>query len=324
MATSAALANEFSYPTPESQRKGTCFVCGSQDDRVVVEDNGFFGRACDCGVVYVDPWPGNKALAATHDFHVDTYYAYPAKKRFAYLDQMCQMLLPSGSKKILEVGPGPGYTLQLAREKGYEVHSIEPNPHSADMIDALNIPNERAMIEESQIEDGQFDAVYHVDLMSHFADPVKGLQSMARLLKPEGVLCFEVGIFGGLSDRWYKMIGQVGYPQHPWLYSETALRNVFDTAGLDVVNMRKYNLFPGTMLSTFGMAFFKKLFPKPKSNSGKPAKPNAIYSLYGKLQYHLRYNVGRIVPSFGGPACCFVTLKPKQSALKIYDEETAA
>ena len=64
-------------PTKAAERAGACVLCGSHGDPVVVQENGYAGRSCGCGVVYIDPWPGHEKLAATHDFHVDTYYSYP-------------------------------------------------------------------------------------------------------------------------------------------------------------------------------------------------------------------------------------------------------
>ncbi len=310
-------------PTKAAERAGACVLCGSHGDPVVVQENGYAGRSCGCGVVYIDPWPGHEKLAATHDFHVDTYYSYPAQSRFNFLDRMCKSLLPAGSKRILEVGSGPGYTLKLARDAGYEVQSVEPNPHAAAAITAMGIPNEQAMIEDSTLEDGQFDAVFHVDLLSHFANPQTALRSMSRLLKPDGILCFEVGVFGGLSERWYRWIGNVGYPQHPWLYSWNALTQLFDQAGLEVVYRQSFSLFPGTILSTLGTSFFSRVFPKPSSGTGKPAAPKGIYRWYGLLQHNLRYRVGRFLPAFGGPTCCYVAVKPKQSPLRVYSEDAS-
>ncbi|MFK7819526.1 MAG: class I SAM-dependent methyltransferase [Planctomycetaceae bacterium] len=292
------------------ERPGACLLCGSSGDKIVAEENGYVGRHCKCGVVYVDPWPGEEGLAATHDFHVETYYAFPAKLRFRFIERMFKKLL--GRKgNLLEVGPGPGFTLKMARDAGYDVQSIEPNATCAERVEAMGIPNERSMVEETQLGPVQFDAVFHVDLMSHFADPVRSLKAMKRLLKPDGFLCFEAAAFGGLSDQWYQWIGEVGYPQHPWIYSWDALCELFDRAGLEVVHRDKFNLFPGTVLSTIGNSVFSRFFPKPKSRSGKPASPNAIYRWYGYMQYLLRYRVGRFVPSMGGPSCSLIALRPK-------------
>ena len=74
-------------------------------------------------------------------------------------------------------------------------------------------------LHEVDLPPERFDVVFHVDLMSHFVDPLDALRTMRRATRPGGVVAFEVGLLAGChrDGKWQRA---VGYPQHRWLYSQ--------------------------------------------------------------------------------------------------------
>jgi hypothetical protein len=131
---------------------------------------------------------------------------------------------------------------------------------------------------------------------------------MGTLIRPGGVVCFEVGVFGGLSPGWYRWVGRIGYPQHLWLYSEAAIFAVLERAGLRVEAVRRFGLFPATVLSTFGNVFLRRKLSRPSSHAGRAARATGFYRVYGWLQYCLRYRLGAFVPAVG-PHTLFVAAR---------------
>jgi SAM-dependent methyltransferase len=289
---------------------GACVLCGRTNGPVVVAENGYRGRACTCGVVYIDPRPAPDALNPAEDHHLETYYSLPAKVR---LDWMARF---KSSGRLLEVGCGGGQFLALAKAHGYQVSAVEPNPESAQIAArSLGIEVERALIEESALPPKTFDVVFHVDLLSHFPDPVRALRKMAELVRSDGVVCFEVGVFGGLAAGWYPWVGRIGYPQHLWLYSEAAIRAVLERSGLRVEAVRRFGLLPATILSTVGNRSVRRKLSRPSSDKGRAARATGFYRAYSWLQYMLRYRVGRFVPPIG-PYAMLVAARPLQHEMK--------
>ncbi len=292
--------------------RGRCVLCGSSDGDVVLQEAGWSGRECACGVVYIDPRPGEHAIDPTHDMHVDDYYELPSRDRMDWIAHA------RGPCRLLEVGGGSGHLLQRARERGYQVQAIEPNPECARALEALGIPVERRIVEESQLPDGSADVVFHVDLLSHFPDPVRALTAMKRIAGPKGLLCFEVGVFGGLSRGWYPWIGRPGFPEHLWFYSEPAIEKVLAGAGLEIVERKRFGLFPSTILSSVGRRVFgRTMSPTATASSaappGAPVASSGIGRHYGHLQYLLRYRWGARIPAWG-PHALFVTARAGNDA----------
>ena len=287
--------------------RGRCVLCGSSNGEVVLQEGGYAGRACACGVVYIDPHPGSLAVDPTHDMHVDDYYERPARDRMEWIERF------RGPCRLLEVGGGTGHLLQRARDRGYQVAAIEPNPECASGLEALGIPVERRLVEESEMPDGSADVVFHVDLLSHFPDPVRALRAMKRIASPGGLLCFEVGVFGGLARGWYPWIGRPGFPEHLWFYSESAIESVMERAGLEIVERKRFGLFPSTILSSVGRRLFGRTMSQsgsgaPAPGPGAPVASSGLGRHYGHLQYLLRYRWGARIPAWG-PHALFVTAR---------------
>jgi SAM-dependent methyltransferase len=258
--------------------------------------------------VYIDPAPTPGTVNPAEDHHLETYYSLPAKVRLDFI----RKFRPTG--KLLEVGCGRGEFLTLARRNGYQVAAVEPNPEAARAAsDTLGIEVEQALIEESVLPEKSFDIVFHVDLLSHFPDPVRAFCKMASLVRPGGIVCFEVGVFGGLAPGWYPWVGRIGYPQHLWLYSEDAISSVLARAGLQVEGVQRFGLLPATVLSTIGNRSVRRKISRPRSEAGRSAQPTGFYRAYSWLQYLLRYQIGKFVPAVG-PHAMLVAARPVEPA----------
>lgn len=100
-----------------------------------------------------------------------------------------------GVERVLEIGPGFGQTLLLARAYlGADVYAFEPDGDAAAFLDENGIPNEPAMFDEANGArfGADFDAVIASMVVEHSADPVTFLAAMREVLRPGGVLLVEV------------------------------------------------------------------------------------------------------------------------------------
>jgi len=286
---------------------GTCLLCGGSNGPVRMAEGDFVGRACDCGIIYIDPLPDPALLSATTDAHLDSYYSLPAELRFEWARQFVR------GGRFLEVGCGPGALIRQALARGFEADAVEPNAACADWVRRrYGIVVEQTLIESSTLPTGRFDLIYHVDLLSHFPDPVGALEVMAERLAPDGVMCFEVGLFAGLDPRWYPWVGRPRFPAHRTFFSEAGLEQVLERAGLELVAVKTFAIAPSTILS----AVLRKLLPDdleavPVASTGSdvlPARGNRLERAYALVHHLLRYRLGAVV-AFPGPRTAFVAAR---------------
>jgi ubiquinone/menaquinone biosynthesis C-methylase UbiE len=101
---------------------------------------------------------------------------------------------------VLEVGPGNGrYTLATARRVGPtgKVVAIDIEPRMIDRVlqrvQAAGVANVEARVADVYhlpFEDGTFDAVYLMTVVSEIPEPERALREFYRVLAPTGTLAF--------------------------------------------------------------------------------------------------------------------------------------
>ena len=220
-----------------------CFLCRTTSPRVVWTEAGYEARRCSCGMVYTSPTPAPGSIDCTIDHHPQEFYSYSAPFKARWVARHC----PPG--RLLEIGCGEGYFLAAATARGYEVVGLEAHAGRARHVrDTLGIEVTGGALEDDRLPSAQFDVVYHCDLLAHFADPIAALRLMTRLLRPDGVLCFEVGMLGGISPFWYRLTGGLGLGYHLWLYSPGALRELLKRADLRLEHVQRFGLAPRALL----------------------------------------------------------------------------
>lgn len=288
---------------PFSVASGQCPLCRSRTDRVAWREGAFTSYACDCGLSFTDPAPGPGEVDFTDDVHPDSFYALPAQRK-------ADWLVRKGLQgRLLEVGCGRGYFLAAASRRGFEIHGMEPHEERArDAESRLGVPIERTLLWDHRLEPSNYDVVFHIDLLSHFPDPAGALRTMAALLRPGGVLAFEVGILGGVSRFWYHRIGYVGLRQHIYLYSERALAALLERAGLEIVAMDRFGLGLPMLVGKcvhLGLAVAGRVL----SPFGDPLSVDWRRSVQQRLAMSARYHIGSLMPRLG-PRTCFVIARP--------------
>jgi SAM-dependent methyltransferase len=280
-----------------------CTVCGASNGRRVCCRAGYGLMQCACGAMYL--WPALAADAVDHriDGHPASFYALPAAMKVRWLQQS------HARGRLLEVGCGDGHFLRAAREAGFEVCGIELDAGRASQLaHTMNVHIECSAIEHTQWPGNSCDVVYHCDLLSHFPEPLLALQQMTRLLRPDGVLFFEVGIVGGLADKWYDAVSDRSIPRHRWFFSEPALHRLLAQAGLRVERYKSFGLGPQALVYT-GMSrvyqALRRLLRQPGNSSapgGAAAPPKGLTDerpLLGAFNNFMRFSVGALFPKVG-------------------------
>ncbi len=288
---------------------GGCFLCSADEGETLFREGGFAAKQCRCGIVYIDPRPEPGAVDPAVDHHHRVYYAWTAKTRVEWL----RRFVPAGT--ILDVGCGEGEFAAAAVARGYRVDGLDPSAERAAIAEKkAGIRVELGLVESAALPDHHYDAVFHVDLLSHFPDPVASLRAMRRCLKPGGTMCFEVGLFGKLSPRWQRWSGRANLPTHLWFYDRASLAAVLGKAGFRIVGMRTYAIGLSTIVSSLGFRMFRRSAPSPGAAAlAGPVVRGRFAPLYYLIHHWLRYGVGRWL-RLGGPQTALVAAMPVDRA----------
>lgn len=285
-----------------SMAKSKCFLCEEASEEVVWTEDGIDGLLCRCGMVYTNQAAVLEPLDLKKEFHSDYFYSLPAKFKAAWVAKNC----PRG--RLVEVGCGAGFFLAAARSRGYEVIGLEPSPAYDLELRRLDIPTVHEMVEDNSLPRRSFDVVYHCDLLVHFPDPFRSLAAMCELLTPTGVLCFEVGLLGGISPSWYPLVGKIGLGEHLWLYSDRAFRNLMRRAGLELVRIQYFGLAPEVLGGKILGVLSKRLLGPALQTISWDGAQRAV-RFHRSCVNFLRYRAGTLLPHIG-PQTLLVVAKP--------------
>ena len=114
-------------------------------------------------------------------------FTYSRHRLHQWLDQY----LPANGEglKVLDVGCGTGYLMQLLRERGYEVVGVDG---SAEMLEKARITNpdaelRQADVEKLPFENASFDFAICIEVLRYLPANDSCWREMARVLKPGGV-----------------------------------------------------------------------------------------------------------------------------------------
>jgi len=132
--------------------------------------------------------------------------------------------------RLLEVGSNIGFTLNLAKQHGYDAVGCEVNPRSRALSEALyglRIEPDFFQIHQS------FDVMIMNDVLEHFPDPSVALSKAHDLLNTEGILFVQLPNVGSKQfkrqqEKWEFLMP----PDHTFHFTVKSLRLMAEKNGL--------------------------------------------------------------------------------------------
>jgi ubiquinone/menaquinone biosynthesis C-methylase UbiE len=96
----------------------------------------------------------------------------------------------SGTRRLLDIGCGAGFIIDLARDTFDEIHGLDATRAMLDRVDTTsgNITLHEGVAEDLPFADDTFDVVTAYSVLHHLADHRPVLAEAARVLRPGGVL----------------------------------------------------------------------------------------------------------------------------------------
>ena len=289
----------------DTPARSGCFLCGRTSQSVIWSEAGREGLLCGCGMVYTNQSTDVPSVNAAEEHHPDHFYSLPAPFKAAWVARRC----PRG--RLVEIGCGAGFFLAAIRNHGYDVFGLEPTRSYDHRLRLLGIPVVHAYIENNDLPKHGVDVVYHCDLLAHFPDPINALLAMCELLRPGGVLAFEVGLLGGISPVWYRLIGRIGLGQHLWLYFDRAFQTLMDRAGLRILHVQYFGL-TAEVIGGKVLGILNKRLLSPVLHGILSDGYHRTLQIHRYCVNALRYRVGALLPHVG-PQTLMVVAQPKHN-----------
>ena len=233
-----------------------CCLCNIEDvDPIGVGEDFEYRTSADtflavrcrrCGLVFLDPRPADDEAGRIYPDHYHAFgfdakefglvYAIRRRLEARRVLNWCHGLPVNA--KILDVGCGDGFHLQLLREFGrrsWTLEGVDTDLRAAEAARKSGLKVHHGAVEELT-RTGGYHLILMVMTIEHLADPVGVLKSVRSLLAPGGRVVIvtdnaaspDFAIFGG--RHW----GGYHFPRHFNLFTRETLAQLAQKAELEV------------------------------------------------------------------------------------------
>jgi len=149
--------------------------------------------------------------------------------------------------KILEIGSGYGFFLDLMKKDGYDITGIEVSKirrNYAKRISKVQVLD--VDINEQVPEIGRFDTIVMFHVLEYIVDPIHFLKNISKLLKNNGKLLIKIPNVNDLSLNYHESYRNWFWQRaHANYFSPKVLRLVLKKAGfekIEISGIQRYSI----------------------------------------------------------------------------------
>ncbi len=146
-----------------------------------------------------------------------------------------------GLSTILDIGCGNGLTLSRARDAGWRVKGIEPDPSAAALATAKGIETVASDLFELPLSfNASFERILLNHVIEHIHDPLAALRRCKDLLMPGGELWLETPNLASVGHQEFGADWRgLEPPRHLVIFEINSLQNILIKAGFRKINVSK-------------------------------------------------------------------------------------
>lgn len=235
---------------PESVR---CQICSSSESNLIQSSHAFIDsielnlvRCPNCRLVYLNPQPIGVEIENLYSKeYFIKWYGTEKKREFSknFFHELLSKnkLRAKAGGKLLDVGCGMGFFLEVAREWDWDAHGVEISPYAVRYCkERLHFEVHCGTLESANYPKDYFDIVTAFDFLEHIRSLSSFLSEAKRVLREDGLFIALVPNYNSLVfqlDRnickWMKLpLSNV--PEHLTYFTPSSLRRLLEESGFRV------------------------------------------------------------------------------------------
>ena len=179
--------------------------------------------------------------------------------------------LPPPVTRALEIGPGEGTFMALARDHGKRICGIESNPELVAHCRGQGLEVTEGVWPDVKPE-GSFDLVVLFHVIEHIRDLTAAMEAAQALLTPQGLVCLETpNAWRPAGNLQKTFIG----PDHPIVFTPNSLRSMLRVCGFEEIGFSEVE---------HGLRVLARLSSKTEAGF-RPENPKALRRLLRRHQF---------------------------------------
>jgi SAM-dependent methyltransferase len=278
-------------PSPENLESTTCPICGPDPAQTLRYDFAPYRVvSCSrCGLVFLSPRLTESAilkLYSDQEYYVsevagqgyDEYLEVQHNWVKTFTKRLGQIGHYQSAGRSLDIGCGPGFFLEAAQAKGYDVYGLDPSEYIVKVAsEKFGERIQKGLIESADYPADHFDLVVAFDTFEHVYHPLEWLSAVRRVLKTGGLLAITTPDPASLlarasSKKWVSF----KLPEHVFYWSSETIRRVL-AEGWEILEINRAGQYAT-------LAFlFRRLF---RISSSPRGLVKSLLDLLGKISIY--------------------------------------
>ncbi len=197
----------------------------------------------NCGLIYINPRLKPGKIISGYSEAVDEVYVSQSEGRMQSFRHVVDKITKEFGRKgkFLDVGCAAGFLLAAAKEKGWDVHGVEPSKWLGSYgSKRFGIDIDAGTLEEQKYAAKSFDVVCMFDVLEHVPDPAATLLECKRILKDDGMLVVNYPNIGSLwaraaGKKWWFLLSV-----HLTYFTPKTIKKMLEKTGFAETSASRY------------------------------------------------------------------------------------
>jgi 2-polyprenyl-3-methyl-5-hydroxy-6-metoxy-1,4-benzoquinol methylase len=211
-----------------------CNICGSTETKSI---DGYtivpLQQCPKCSGISTIQRPTEKELTSFYQDELtrSNYFSPITVKRYHTLLDSLEKY--RSTNKILDIGAGQGYFLEIAKERGWEVYGTEFSSDCIIHSKKNGIDLHQGNLKGANFSNEQFDVVVCIEVIEHLINPKETTDEMHRILRKGGAVYITTPNFNAIHRyRLKEQYDVITYPTHLSYFTRKSIKNLFQNSGL--------------------------------------------------------------------------------------------
>ena len=209
-----------------------CLICNSEKlNKLIGYEKDNLVKCKSCGFVFCKQIPSLQELNTHYEGYPRNNYNSPITiKRY---NELLDLFEPyRETNKILDIGCGDGYFLEVANKRGWIVYGTEFTETALNSCIKKGIKMNKGILKASNYPEAIFDIVTSFEVIEHINNPQDEVNEIKKILRKNGLFYFTTPNFNSLSrsilkDDW----NVIEYPEHLSYYTCSTINRLLKSNG---------------------------------------------------------------------------------------------
>ena len=245
-----------------------CLVCNSKKLKILNDYKDHHLSQCKkCGFVFAKKIPSVTELEEHYKGYGRKDYLSPITiKRYNELLDTFEKFRKTN--KILDVGCGIGYFLEVAKDRGWDVYGTEYTDEAIQICSSKGINMEKGILNPNNYESEEFDIITSFEVIEHINNPIDELTNFHMLLRKGGLVYVTTPNYNSLLRyRLKSNYNVICYPEHLSYYTPRTLKKVFTLVGFSTKKIQSTGISLTRLKTSKGVS--KQRFISKESDDEK-------------------------------------------------------